>query len=345
MSTQDGLYAREPQALDADIPVRATKKPKPLQAPKKERKPTPVLYMLSPQKYMSPFDINMAIDSGYKVILPYDGVTLGDVNGLVQDAIFSRPPQFCPRTGFFIGGKDINLALEMMAATKKAMVPPFEVSVFADPGGSFTTAAAMVACVERVLRRNFQRNLQNAVVSVFGATGVVGFASSVIAAMEGARVQMVAHESLEPVWVLAGLAKERFGVHLDVVAGFNEGAKSNIVHESDVILSAASAGIRVISRKQIARAPNLLVAADVNAVAPSGIEGVDLHMAGAPLPGSSALGVGPLTIGDVKYKVQAGLFKRMLGASKPLDLDFRHAFELARSLTSDQPKGRRSRLA
>ncbi len=31
------------------------------------------------------------------------------------------------------------------------MVPPFEVSVFAYPGGAFT-AAALVACVERELR-------------------------------------------------------------------------------------------------------------------------------------------------------------------------------------------------
>ena len=37
----------------------------------------------------------------------------------------------------------------MMDVAKKAMVPPFEISVFPDPAGSFTTAAAMVACTEK----------------------------------------------------------------------------------------------------------------------------------------------------------------------------------------------------
>ena len=156
----------------------------------------PILYMLSPQKFMSPFDCNMAADSGYKIVLPYDNVTVSDVTALVQDAIFSRPPN--ARTGFFIGGKDITLALDMMAAARKAMVTPFEVSVFADPGGSYTTAAAMVACVERVLKRQFRRGLKDLRVAVFGATGVVGFVSGVIAAREGAHVRIVAHDTLEP---------------------------------------------------------------------------------------------------------------------------------------------------
>ena len=150
---------------------------------------------------------------------------------MVQDAIFSRPPQNCAATGIFIGGKDINLALEMMGAAKRAMVPPFEVSTFADPGGSFTTAAAMVACVERVLARSYRRPLKGLRLSVFGATGVVGFASSVLAALEGARVRVVAHESMEAVEKLAGIANELFGVDLEPVAGMTEAAKGRIVRE------------------------------------------------------------------------------------------------------------------
>jgi methylene-tetrahydromethanopterin dehydrogenase len=37
---------------------------------------TPILHMLSPQKHMSPFDVNMAADAGWKVIVPYINVTL-----------------------------------------------------------------------------------------------------------------------------------------------------------------------------------------------------------------------------------------------------------------------------
>ena len=77
---------------------------------------TPILHMLTPQKHMSPFDVNMAADAGYKVIVPYINTGLDEVTGLVQDAIFSRPPNYGVKTGFFMGGKDAILALDMMEA-------------------------------------------------------------------------------------------------------------------------------------------------------------------------------------------------------------------------------------
>jgi methylene-tetrahydromethanopterin dehydrogenase len=293
----------------------------------------PILYMLSPQKFMSPFDCNMAVDSGYKVVLPYDNVCVSDVGALVQDAIFSRPPK--AQTGVFIGGKDIMLALEMMKAARSAMVPPFEVSVFADPGGSFTTAAAMVACVERVLKRTTKRGLKGRRVAVFGATGVVGFASAVIAANEGAKVSIVAHDTLDQLFDLAAFAAQNFGATLEPVEGQTDTLKAEILAQSDVIFTAGPAGVNIITRQQLARAPNLRVAADVNAVPPYGIEGMDLFMNGTPLPGCSTLGVGALAIGDVKYKTQAGLFRRMLATKQPLDLDFRDAFLLARDIVAE----------
>ena len=91
--------------------------------------------------------------------------TCQTVTGLVQDAIFSRPPDAGVDTGIFIAGKDVSLALDMFDAAKKAMVPPFKISVFADPAGSFTTAAAMVAKVEKALEKKFQRDLKDTKVS------------------------------------------------------------------------------------------------------------------------------------------------------------------------------------
>src|SRR5947209_5708379 len=142
-----------------------------------------ILHMLSPLKHVSPFDANMALDAGFDAVLPHCGVIQQDVPGLVQDAIFSRPPKDGVRTGIFIGGKDAIAALEMLDAAKQAMVPPFVVSVFADPAGSFTTAAAMVARTEKLLRSERQRGLEGLKLVVFGATGVVGFASAVIAGL------------------------------------------------------------------------------------------------------------------------------------------------------------------
>src|ERR1700730_8809763 len=147
-----------------------------------------ILHMLTTTKHTRPFDVNMALDAGYDAVLTYNNVTLDDVTGLVQDAIFSRPPKVGARTGMFFGGKNASLALDMLAKAKKALVPPFGISFFADPAGSFTTAAAMLARVEKTLRDKKQRGLKGAKVAVFGATGVLGFAAAAIAALEGADV-------------------------------------------------------------------------------------------------------------------------------------------------------------
>ncbi|PPC99899.1 MAG: methylenetetrahydromethanopterin dehydrogenase [Hyphomicrobium sp.] len=294
---------------------------------------TPILHMLDPRKHVSPFDVNMAADAGFKVIVPYTNVEVADVTPLIQDAIFSRPPNYGVRTGFFMGGKDALIALDMMEAAKKAMVPPFECSIFADPAGSFTTAAAMVACVERQLKQKFNRDWKGVKVAVFGATGVVGFASSIIAALEGAHVQLVAHRGVDRVIKNAAISKERFGVDLEPVNGETVDQKREIIANAEVIFAAAAAGVEVVSKEHKALAKNLMVIADVNAVPPPGVEGMELFMDGAPLPGCNAVGIGPLAIGDIKYKCESGLFKQMLSSDKPLALDFRHAYAMAKTLT------------
>lgn len=294
---------------------------------------TPILHMLDPRKHVSPFDVNMATDAGFKTIIPYTNVDLSDVTPLVQDAIFSRPPNYGVRTGFFVGGKDAIMALDMIEAAKKAMVPPFECSIFADPAGSFTTAAAMVACVEKLLKTKFNRTWKGVKVAVFGATGVVGFASSIISALEGADVQLVAHRGVDRVIKSAQLSKQRFGVDLKPVNGESDVQKREIITNAEVIFAAAAAGVQVVSKEHKQLAKNLQVIADVNAVPPPGVEGMDLFMNGAQLSGCAALGVGPLAIGDIKYKCESGLFKQMIASDKPLALDFRHAYTMAKSLT------------
>ena len=101
-------------------------------------------------------------------------MTLEEVAGLTQDAIFSRGPKGVARTGIFLGGRDVHLALDMLAASRAAMVPPFEVSVFADPSGAFTTAAAMVGAGEGCLRRSHGIGLATSRCLIFGGTGAGG---------------------------------------------------------------------------------------------------------------------------------------------------------------------------
>ncbi|WP_137391783.1 NAD(P)-dependent methylenetetrahydromethanopterin dehydrogenase [Rhodoligotrophos defluvii] len=291
-----------------------------------------ILHMLTPLKHMSPFDVNMAADAGFDVLSSYTNVTASEVAGLVQDAIFSRPPKRGVKTGLFIGGKDAIVALDMLKAAKKAFVPPFAISLFADPAGSFTTAAAMVARVERLLRVQYDRGLKGAKVLVFGATGVVGFSSAVIAALEGADVTLVGYDGPVRVERLSAEIEARFDVTTRFADGSDDEKKEKLLLGAEIVLSAGKAGVQVLSADLVRSADSLLIAADVNAVPPAGIEGLAPTANGEKIGNSKALGLGALTIGGVKYQTQSGLFKQMLKAEKPVVYDFRDAFVLARTL-------------
>ena len=293
-----------------------------------------ILHMLTPLKHMSPFDVNMALDAGFDSAIPYTSVTLDDVTGLVQDAIFSRGPEGVKRTGVFIGGKRAIEALDMMKRAKSAMVPPFEISVFADPAGSFTTAAAMVACVKAALREKFSTELRGKRIAVFGGTGVVGFASGVIAAIDGAKATLIGYDGPDRVRKLAEEANARFSVDMGYADGSTEEQKEELVHGADIIFAAGPAGKRLITLDQMKQAKHLRVVTDVNAVPPSGVEGVGVNDHATPISGTAAIGIGALAVGNVKYKTEAGLFKEMIESEKPLYLDFRDAYALAQKLAS-----------
>ncbi|HQO16030.1 MAG TPA: methylenetetrahydromethanopterin dehydrogenase [Methylotenera sp.] len=298
-----------------------------------------ILHLITAAKNASPFDVNMAFDAGFDNIMPYTNVTLNEVAGLVQDAIFSRSPSGIKREGIFIGGRDIDLAMDMFESAQKAMFNPFEVSVFADPSGAFTTAAAMVAKVELHLKRHFQTDLHGKHVAVFGATGPVGGCAAVIAAKQGAKVELVAHRTLADVQQIAQHLNQRYGIALHAVEGVSEASKLAILAKSDIALCTAAAGVRVIQISQISASANLKIIADVNAVAPSGAEGVEAGADGVRIAETSVLGIGALAIGNLKYKTQHQLLESMLiraqTKNKPNYLEFMAAFNVARALSAE----------
>ncbi len=295
-----------------------------------------IIHMINPMKHNSPFDINMALDAGYDVIMPYTHVELDEVADLTQDAIFSRGPSGVKKTGMFIGGRDIGIAMDMLDAAKKAMVPPFEISVMADPSGAFTTAAALVACVERELKSKFDQTYENTQAVVFGGTGPVGIATAVIAALQGAKTTIVDHFSLDTALEFAEEAKRRYGVDLRGTTAASDADKARLLANADVVFCTAKAGIQVLNASVLEDAKKLKVAGDVNAVSPLGIEGIKMMDFGAPLElaknSPNAVGIGALAVGDIKYKLQQALLRETLESEKPVYLDFRNAFEGARKL-------------
>ena len=289
-----------------------------------------LLHMLTSARNLSPFDVNMAYDAGWDACIPYTGIEIDEVKGLVEDAIFSRGPNGVKRTGLFIGGRDMHTAVNMLKICQQSMVPPFAVSAFADPSGAFTTAAAMVAKAERALQESHSTDLKDKCILALGGTGPVGSAASIIAASAGARVLILGRKK-EKCDEVAAQCNEAY-TPTQPIEGESNDRLDVLLAETDVIFASAAAGIQLMSQEQIANAPQLKVAADVNAVPPSGIHGLGVMddaklIAGSP---TGAVGIGALAIGNVKYQTQNRLLQKMREAEKPVYYHFEHAFDVAR---------------
>lgn len=293
-----------------------------------------ILHMITPGKQMSPFDINMAADAGYQIIVPYCEADMKSVTALTQDAIFSRGPKGVARTGIFIGGRDALVAADMLEQSVKAMVPPFVVSVMADPSGSFTTAAAMVACVEAAAKKKRPEGLKGLRVVVLGGTGPVGRIAGVLAAQAGADVALSSRNGIDVAEEAAQQTGLRFGVTIHGISGGDRAAVRASIADADVILACAAAGVQVVSAEDLSHAKKLLVAADVNAVPPEGVAGVGVMDDAKPLAGTDAVGIGALAIGNVKYQTQHRLLVQMRDKPKSV-LGFAEAFAMARAFLAE----------
>ena len=284
-----------------------------------------ILHLITAAKNASPFDVNMAYDAGFDKIVPYINVELAEVVALTQDAMFSRSASGIKRETLFFGGRDIHLSLAMQDAAKNAMFTPFEMSTLADPSGAFTTAAAMLAKVASIVK-----TLQNQTIVIFGA-GAVGSTAALIAAKQGANVQMAAHRRVVSMQSYCDKMHQKFGVSLQAVDASTDAAKNAALYKADIALCAGPAGVQILQKSHYQPSLMLKVLADVNAVAPLGIESVSVMADGVQL-GNGMLGFGALSIGQLKYKTQQKLLQHMLASDVPVHLDFNHAFDTARNL-------------
>ena len=288
-----------------------------------------LLHMITPEKNISPFDANMAFDAGWDSIIPYTNVTMEEIQALVQDTIFSRSPStVSKRTALFIGGRDTHIAMDMLEETKKHMVPPFEVPVFADPSGAFTTAAGMVAKTEKALKDKFDLDFENLKVAILGGTGPVGVASAVISSKAGNDVILIGRNQ-EKTEKVVETCNVKYGSN-SVVVGLDEN-KSTILSDVDVVFNTGAAGIQLMDDSLVKASSQIKICADVNAVPPSGIAGVDANDDVVKMENASndCYGIGALAIGNIKYKSQHDCLKLMYTSDKPVFLHFEHAFEFA----------------
>jgi methylene-tetrahydromethanopterin dehydrogenase len=208
------------------------------------------------------------------------------------------------------------------------MFPPFAVSTMTDPSGSFTTSGALLAKISQHLVGSHD-TLAKQTFAIFGASGTVGSTSALIATAQGAKVKLVAHNGVDQMQMHADMLEKKYGYHFEVVDGASDEDKINILNSATVVITAAPVSVRVLEAKHYVDSVSLKVVADVNAVSPSGIEGVDALFDGVKVGKTNILGIGALAIGQLKYVTQQKLLQQMLQGEKPVHLDYNHAFNIA----------------
>ncbi len=294
-----------------------------------------ILFFLDTDKRASPFDICMAYDAGFSVVVPYENVTFEEARKIVQDAIFSRDPKGVKRTCFFIGGKDMEKAEEILKVVRDSMFPPFQANTIIDPAGAYTTAAAMVAKVEDALVKSKLGSLKDKKVAVFG-TGAVGRVAAVLLAKLGCNVMIVSPNpnrtnGEEYVTKLSNLLRHKYGVNVEGVFAPTPDKKAEVIKKADVIFCASVAGVRIITKEMLSEVKLVKVIADVNAVPPLGVEGMKLNDDMREFaPG--IFGIGPLTIGRLKYKLEREILREARRNGKGTVYNYNYAMELARKI-------------
>jgi methylenetetrahydrofolate/methylenetetrahydromethanopterin dehydrogenase (NADP+) len=264
-----------------------------------------LLLQLDPDRNPSAFDRIVAYDAGADEVLSYGGVTASDVTPLVHGAIFTRGPADLRHTAVWVGGTDVGAAEALFTAVQKAFFGPFRVSAMMDANGCNTTACAAVARLAGVITLSDTRAV------ILGGTGPVGIRAAALLAREGSTV-VLCSRSLDRARTACERLKASFGVTVTPCPAGDETTVKQALEDADVCLTAGAAGVTFVPRAVWATHPRLKALADVNAVPPLGIEGIEAADKGTERHGKRVFGA--LGIGSLKMKVHracvAHLFER-----------------------------------
>jgi len=283
-----------------------------------------LLVQLDGDRLPSAFDRIVAYDAGAEEVLSYGGVAEADVQGLVHGAIFTRGPKDLKNTALFVGGSSMPLAERLLEAARKAFFGPFRVSVMLDPNGSNTTAAAAVVKLVRAVGGD----VRGWRAAVLAGTGPVGTRAAGLLLRLGAEVKITSRNPTHGA-AAAKLIGDRFERKVESITVGSPGDARELLGWAQLLLAAGPPGVELVPRELWAGRAGLRAVADVNAVPPLGIEGVEAPDDGTLREGIPALGA--LGIGGLKMKAHkagvAQLFER-----NDLVLDAEQIHDLAAAL-------------
>ncbi len=302
---------------------------------KKKDNSDKICYFFDTDDNASPFDINMAYDAGFDIVVPISKMRKEFVPKLVQDAIFSRKPN-APTT-FFIGGSDVKEGEDIAKQVIKSLVPPFECPVIIDPRGSHTTASAVVAITLDIANKIFGlKSLKNKKLVILGA-GPVARIAAILATKIGMMTYLVETWNRSNEDFVKKLAKEltkEAGNNCpDIIGVFapNIEQRFNIAKDADIIWSLAAAGVEILSQEWMIKLPSKKIVIDINLVPPYGIEGIKPKHKNDEVY-SGIFCTGALALGRLKANLESQILKEAANTKGLKIFDYNYAFQLSNNL-------------
>lgn len=262
-----------------------------------------LLLQLDSSPHPSAFDQVVAYDAGADVVMSYGGVTPDTVRELVHGCIFTRGPKDLKNTAIFIGGTDMTAGEALLAAVSKTFFGPMRVSVMLDSNGSNTTAVAAVRKLEKAAG-----GVSGGKAVITAGTGPVGVRAAGLLASRGAEVVLTSRRLAQAKEVAAQTA-ERFGGSVTAVEMKDADGAPKVLDGARILLNAGGAGICLVKKAAWSGHGSLKALADVNAVPPLGIEGVEVTDNGTERDGVAAFGA--LGVGGLKMKIHKASIARL----------------------------------
>ena len=282
-----------------------------------------LLLHLDSARHPSAFDRIVALDAGADEVLSYGAVTEDAIRDLVHGAIFTRGPKDLHNTAIFIGGTDMAAGERLLAAARKAFFGPMRVSVMLDSNGSNTTAVAACTKLERAAGAIAGRR---AVVTA--STGPVGMRAAGLLAQAGAYVVVTSRRPQGAEAVVEAI-HQRFGATVRPMTMADSSGAASVLEGAELVLNAGGAGVCLVPQEAWVGRAGLRAIADVNAVPPLGVEGIEVTDNGVDRNG--VLVFGALGVGQLKMKIHKACIARLFERND-LVLDAESIAEVAKSL-------------
>jgi hypothetical protein len=282
-----------------------------------------ILIQLDNDPAPSVFDRVVAIDAGVEELFAYGGIEPDHVESYVHGAIFTRGLADLQHTAFFVGGRNVVRAEEILSAVERAFVGPFRTSVMLDPNGANTTAAAAVLTASQHL------DLAHIKALVLGGTGPVGHRVALLLARQKAAVWIASRSRGRAQDVCNAIQAKIPAAHVYPAA---ESLAESIAHHPEqfhLVISAAAPGVRTVSRDHLVGNTSVRVLMDLNAVPPLGVEGIQVTDAGREENG--ILHFGAIGVGGPKMKIHKASIAKLFTANDQ-SLDAEQIFDIGQRL-------------